>query len=532
MPPFSRALESVVVLYEKPQFYFVIFTIINLLNFMDRGIIPGATNEFINFIKEDINTDTPSLFLGLCQSSFIVGFCIASPIFGHLVHYHGPFILVAWGMTIWCVAVMLSGLAFYTKSYPFLVFARMLSGVGESSLQCAIPPWIAANATPKTVGTWVSIFYTAIPVGTALGYAYSAVMAGSVGWQWGFFVEGLIMFPFVIFLYAMSPSFPLVGPNEKHFPIIRGRRKNSFAEANHALDSPTAQKIAAMSDTHEKQPPKVLDEFLAVIKLPVYDCICFGYAAQTAALIGISTFGSAFLMGMGYFGSEEEASFTFGAAVSLAGILGTPIGGALMDKYCTNKPPDIPSDGHHHYNNTKIMLLIASSSALGTILMCTLFSIENKALYILIVTVACTFIFLAMSGANMATMMATPLAHRSFAIALCSITIHLLGDVPSPIITGYIKDQMAPDCIGDDDEVSISEGCRDDEPGLRLTMLLVSLWLWWTVFFYFLGAILSHFNVHSFSRSGYTKIDIDERALLVNEQDVINDDEPVLLEFH
>jgi MFS family permease len=416
---------------------------------MDRGIIPGATNEFIDFIKDDLDTPTPSLYLGLCQSSFIVGFCIASPIFGHLVHYHGPFTLVTWGMSIWVVAVILSGMAWYSKSYIFLVCARMLSGVGESSLQCAIPPWIAANASPKTVGMWVSVFYTAIPVGTALGYVYSAVMAGSVGWQWAFFGEALMMVPFLIFVYLKAPQFPLVDHNLSHFPL-KGPDSSALAplldKGSHASDGPRDEKkrlsLTPSKDRAAPPPPKVMDELMAVVRLPVYDSVCAGYAAQTGSLIGISTFGSAFLMGMGYFDTEEEASFTFGAAVSIAGILGTPLGGYLMDKFCTSTSVRVNADGKHHYNNTKILLLIGFSSLVGTIFMCSVYWIQDKALYILVITVACVFIFLAMSGANMAVMMAIPLEHRSFGIALCSIFIHLFGDVPSPVITGFLKDSM------------------------------------------------------------------------------------------
>lgn len=83
----------------------------------------------------------------------------------------------------------------------------------------------------------------------------------------------------------------------------------------------------------------------------------------------------------------------------------------------------------------------------------------------------------------MAVMMAIPLEHRAFGIALCSISIHAFGDVPSPVITGYLKDSLAPNCIGDDDAVSTSAECRDDEYGLRLTMLIVGLWLWWTGYY-------------------------------------------------
>lgn len=121
--------------YLQPKVLFGIFTFANTLLFIDRGIVPGASNEFNSFIKDNVDTDTPDVFLGLLQSAFIVGLAIGSSVFGHMVHYNGRFFLTGLGCAIWMAAVMLSGLAKYADSYVFLVFARMLSGVGEASLQ-------------------------------------------------------------------------------------------------------------------------------------------------------------------------------------------------------------------------------------------------------------------------------------------------------------------------------------------------------------------------------------------------------------
>jgi hypothetical protein len=56
--------------------------------------------------------------------------------------------------------------------------------------------------------------------------------------------------------------------------------------------------------------------------------------------------------------------------------------------------------------------------------------------------------------------------------------------VPSPLVAGALKDHFASGCIGDDDSVSTSDACRDDAPGIRLVMLLISLWLVWCTIFY------------------------------------------------
>jgi MFS family permease len=155
---------------EDPKIYFIALTFVNLLNYIDRGIIPGSTNEFNAFIKDDLDTDQPDVYLGLLQSSFIIGFSIAVIVFSNSLHYYSPFFICGVGLSIWVLAVILSGVAKYTGSYYFLLICRMLSGVGEASFQCSIPPWIAKNANPESRGKWLSIFFTAIPLGIAIGY--------------------------------------------------------------------------------------------------------------------------------------------------------------------------------------------------------------------------------------------------------------------------------------------------------------------------------------------------------------------------
>ena len=92
------------------RIYFVVLTIINLLNYLDRGIIPGSTNEFSSFIQDDLDTDTPSFYLGLLQSAFIIGFSVAIVLFSNLLHFYSPFFLCGIGLSIWILAVICSGL--------------------------------------------------------------------------------------------------------------------------------------------------------------------------------------------------------------------------------------------------------------------------------------------------------------------------------------------------------------------------------------------------------------------------------------
>jgi MFS family permease len=321
-----------------------------MFNFIDRGIIPGATDEFINFIEENIDTSHPDFYIGLLQSSFIIGFCFASPIFAGLVHHYGPFHLVCCGLTVWTIAVIISGLSYLSNSYTMLLFGRVLSGVGESSFQCCIPPWIATNSDEKTRSIWLATFNTAIPVGTALGYIYSSLISTTIGWQWTFFIEATLILPFLLFLFSILHRFPHVKAGVRHFlpvnkkdeeeivPIIpspNNRTTSSAVEQEIKIRLSTSSgggsSLGGDGDDDEEEtsivfpllqrekdefdlrggygdegdePPNLLEEVKAICQYPCYLYICAGYAAQAGALIGLSTFGSAFLMGLGYFDSE------------------------------------------------------------------------------------------------------------------------------------------------------------------------------------------------------------------------------------
>ena len=318
---------------------FVILTAVNLLNYVDRGIIPGATNEFNDFIMDDLNTDTPSVYLGLLQSSFIVGFSVCIIIFSRLLHYYPPFYICGIGLSIWIVAIILCGISKYTGSYYFLLFARMLSGAGEASFQCSIPPWIEKSASPEKRGFWLSFFFTAIPVGTAIGYAFSATVSEGTngGWEWAFFIEAFAMVPFVAFLFANAHKYPLEPSqiSSVYYSVNTDSEENAvsspFAAAASEDDSVViSQTMSTAEEILADKPPSIYQEFKIVGYNALFLLVAGGYAAQNGSLIGLSTFGSAFIIGLGFFETETESSSVFGILVSVAGLVGTPLGGKSL----------------------------------------------------------------------------------------------------------------------------------------------------------------------------------------------------------
>lgn len=150
------------------ELYILALTVINVMNFIDRGIIPGATDEFTTFIDDTLDASSPSFFIGLLQSSFIIGICVASPVFATLAHTRNTFSLILSGMIVWVVSALISGSAYYINSYEVLLCGRMLSGVGEAAFMCCTSPWIATNAPSAAKSKWLAIFFSAMPIGQLL----------------------------------------------------------------------------------------------------------------------------------------------------------------------------------------------------------------------------------------------------------------------------------------------------------------------------------------------------------------------------
>lgn len=532
-----QTLHAVMKLVVSPNIICLVVSLINLFNFVDRGIIPGSTVEFNAFIKNSIVTDTPDVYLGLLQSSFVVGFVAGSVVFGHLIHYFARFYLAGVGMSIWIAAVFLSGLSYNTGSYAFLFIARMLSGIGEASLQCTVPPWIESNVSEKSRGSWLSLFYTAIPVGTAVGYTYSSIISSTLGWQFAFYIEGLLMIPAVLFLFAISPFYPC----DKTQTSTSHINSSEYSGLElHSLHNEDATNISTATDEHNgalatspHKSPSLWDEMIIVLSSPLFVLIALANAAQTATLIGVSTFGSAFMMGLGYYNTEAESSTVFGILISVAGIVGTPLGGVVLD-WCMSLAPikkqrrDSSEVGGESRENAEvskstqvnaddplnkalclhqIFILNYWSTLVGVILLASGCFVYNKGLYLSIITIGCCIIFFTYPAINLSIMLSVNVENRSFAIALICIIGHVFGDVPSPIIVGYMKDYFAPDCIAQntaDDaaaaNVAASDACRGDDIGLRLTMFIVFLYMYCTVIYFGIAWYINSVNIEKFSR--------------------------------
>lgn len=157
-------------------------------------------------------------------------------------------------------------------------------------------------------------------------------------------------------------------------------------------------------------------------------------------------------MGLGYFDTETAASSTFGFVVCLAGIIGTPLGGLLIDCYTTQglkedvttpPPPYKDNDemigeigggyaaqelvnvtsGVNNIQKRKerranyiilrgVTMIITISTFFGALFLCSVYKVTDCSLFLVLVTVGCMLVFLCNPGVNIALMTAVPEENR------------------------------------------------------------------------------------------------------------------------
>jgi MFS family permease len=268
----------------SPRLLLLLFTLINFLTFVDRGIIPGASTKFSAFISASLEVERSqqNRYLGMLQSSFIAGYAVAAIVCGHLVHSVSPFNLVGGGLIIWCVALFLCGAAESFDSFWLLLFARVISGIGEASFQCVVPPFIDDQAPGESKALWLGIFFTAIPVGTAVGYGYGASVAASLSWQWAFYFVAIAMCPLACFCFYLAR----LGYGLR---AAGGDRESGYTNPNTREPQPSnggqADGMSASSA------PSMLSELQGLSQSSIYVCVVLGYAAFSASVAGFSNFG-------------------------------------------------------------------------------------------------------------------------------------------------------------------------------------------------------------------------------------------------
>ncbi|CEP02978.1 Major facilitator superfamily (MFS) profile domain-containing protein [Plasmodiophora brassicae] len=416
-----------------------LFIAINLLCYFDRGAIAACFSTLSSGPMRFSNSQDGSL-----ATAFIVGFLLSSPVFGYASSRCRPMTLIAVGLAVWTVAVAASAFA---TTFWLLFLARLVTGVGEASFVSIAAPLIDASAPRENRPVWLAYYYLTIPVGYALGVALTGTFIQLApftvnNWRVIFAVEAVVMIPLIVVCLTMS-----------------GRVTLRTAQ-DHVED------------------PNVLVSFLTDVRLicksPVYRWTILGYAMQTFVVGGYSNFGDAFLEeGVGV--SQSLASTAFGVCAALAGIVGTYMGGAILNRIAkaTNPARDVAhavdkdnvepfigqadraastnvlvADDDDAARTEKALLVLKYSSALVLPFFALSFWALNLYTFLTGAFFAELCVFVSLTPVNSAIMWTQPEPRlRPLALAISTMTIHLLGDAASPTLIGATLDWLSRDWL-------------------------------------------------------------------------------------
>ena len=365
-----------------------VLTAINLLNYIDRYLVPPLVPELERTLGL---TDHQ---VGWLWPAFMLVYMVAAPVFGAWGDRGSRTRPIALGVIIWSLATVLSGLA---RSYPQLFAARALVGIGEAAY-VAIAPALLADCFPAaTRGRVLAVLNMAIPVGAALGYVLGGLLGHHFGWRAAFFVCGV---PGLLLAVAV-----LRLPDEP-----RARERGATAQGIAAATTATSEALAL---------------YLSLLRRGPFRLLVLGYAAYTFALGGLGFWMPTFLQRVRGL-PADQATTGFGAIVVVTGFFGTLVGGWLGD-YCLKRS----AQGYLWFSG--FITLAAAPLALLAL------SAPQPAVFYPAVVLAELLLFMSTGPINAAIVNSVEPFERASAVALSMFVIHLLGDVPSPPLIGYLS---------------------------------------------------------------------------------------------
>jgi len=360
-----------------------VLTAINLLNYIDRFVFPAVSES----IKHSplAPTDTQ---IGLGSTAFLAVYLLVAPFFGAVGDRPNRLRWVAGGIFLWSAATALGGLA---RTMPELIAARSLVGIGEAAYTAIAPAILADYFSEKSRGRAFAIFFAAAPVGAALGYGIGGFVDAHWGWREAFFVTGAP---------GLVVAWLLLG--------LRAPTKTAM--------KPSSQGSA-------------MRNYGYLLRDTQYRLTVLGYAAYTFAVGGIAAWMPVFVQ-RAHGLSSAVANSQLAIMLVVTGIVGSLGGGWIGDRLLRRR-------------REAYLWLSSVTTLLAAPLAWIAFTTSNIDVYLVTLFAAELLIFTCTAPINSKLIDMVPPGMRAAAMALCMCTIHLLGDVPSPTLIGWISDRSS-----------------------------------------------------------------------------------------
>jgi len=359
---------------------FLLLLALNLLNFVDRYILPGE----VSLIQREFHSTDQQM--GALTTALFICYMLTAPITGWLGDRFSRKPLIIGGAVLWSLATLATA---WVHSYWTLYFRHALVGIGEATFSIFAPAVISDFFPEKDRNRVFSFFYIAIPVGAALGFVAGGQMGPLWGWRAPFFIcaiPGLLIAALYWWL-------------------------------GHEPDRGASDHLQATPDRAT---------FTGLFRNPAFLTATFGLATLTFAMGGISAWVPEFLRRTAGF-SVGGASQVVGAVTVIDGIAGTLTGGWIAQRWLRT--------------NHRALYLVSSWSVALTIPFGALVFFGPHRWAVPSLFLAEFFLFLNTGPLNAAIVNAVSAPVRATAISVNLFCIHFFGDTFSPQIIGAISDR-------------------------------------------------------------------------------------------
>jgi MFS family permease len=364
-----------------PRTALALLTALNLLNYIDRSVLFAVQD----LVKAEFHQSDAAF--GALTSVFFIFYMCAAPFMGPLAERYSRKSVIVVGALIWSGATLLTA---FTHSFTGLFIRHTLVGVGEASFVILSPTFVADMFPESQRGRVMGVFYLAIPVGTAMGYVLGGLMGPTYGWRAPFYVgaaPGAVLA--LLLLFIPEPG---------------------YGQFDHV----------------EKSPDR--DTLRGLLRNPAFITATLGMAMMTFALGGLQVWMPTFLHRVhGY--TLGQANNLFGLSVAVNGLVASLAGGWLSDAL-------LRKTRAAHY------LVSAVSLALGIPAMWIAIHADGRRMVVAIFVAE--FLLLLNTGPLNAAVISSVGAHiRAAALAVNIFVFHLLGDVPSASLIGFVSDRYS-----------------------------------------------------------------------------------------
>jgi MFS family permease len=392
----------------QPRTALIVLTALNLLNYVDRNVLfavqPLVQDEF----------HLTNAQIGYLTSAFLGFYMIAAPFVGPLADRYSRKLIIVLGALFWSGITLLTA---FTHTYTELLVRHTLVGVGEATFVTIAPTFVADLFAEKIRGRILGVFYLAIPVGSAAGYLLGGNLAPHYGWRFPFYIAaapGFVLALAVLFLKE---------PERGQFDSTKDVAEGDLL--SEGFRGGVAKAVFLRIFLYVK---KLLLLAFALLRNPAFLASTLGMAAMTFSLGGIQVWMPKFLFSeRGY--TLEAANFAFGIIIVTDGILASLAGGWLGD-YLLRRM------------KSSYYLVSAVSMLLGVPFMIVALFVKGQ-LMIPAIAVAAFFLLFNTAPLNAAVINSVGGHIRATALAVNIFIIHILGDVPSPTMMGWVADKRS-----------------------------------------------------------------------------------------